>query len=78
MVISLRLLFNAQNKFYCVEYFHYLFEKYYFLNECMLIVIPTRNRIKELTNTLNFLYSNKFFFKKIVIADSSELKIKKK
>ena len=29
----------------------------------MLIVIPTRNRIVELTNTLNFLESNKFFFK---------------
>jgi GT2 family glycosyltransferase len=42
----------------------------------MLIVIPTRNRIKELTNTLNFLESNKFFFKKIVIVDSSNLEIK--
>jgi len=44
----------------------------------MLIVIPTRNRIKELTNTLNFLDSNKFFFKKIVIVDSSKLEIKEK
>jgi hypothetical protein len=44
----------------------------------MLIVIPTRNRIKELTNTLNFLQSNKFFFKKIVIVDSSKLEIKEK
>jgi GT2 family glycosyltransferase len=43
----------------------------------MLIVIPTRNRIKELTNTLNFLESNKFFFKKIVIVDSSDTEIKK-
>ena len=43
----------------------------------MLIVIPTRNRIKELTNTLNFLESNKFFFKKIVIVDSSDSEIKK-
>lgn len=42
----------------------------------MLIVIPTRNRIRELTNTLNFLESNKFFFKKIVIVDSSNLEIK--
>jgi hypothetical protein len=44
----------------------------------MLIVIPTRNRIKELTNTLNFLDSNKFFFERIIIVDSSELEIKKK
>ena len=44
----------------------------------MLIVIPTRNRIKELTNTLNFLDSNQFFFKKIVIVDSSRLEIKQK
>ena len=43
----------------------------------MLIVIPTRNRIKELTNTLNFLELNKFFFKKIVIVDSSNSEIKK-
>lgn len=44
----------------------------------MLIVIPTRNRVKELTNTLNFLDSNQFFFKKIVIVDSSKLEIKQK
>jgi GT2 family glycosyltransferase len=44
----------------------------------MLIVIPTRNRIKELTNTLNFLNNNNFFFKKIVIVDSSNFNIKKK
>ena len=44
----------------------------------MLIVIPTRNRIVELTNTLNFLESNKFFFKKIVIVDSSNSEIKNK
>jgi glycosyltransferase involved in cell wall biosynthesis len=44
----------------------------------MLIVIPTRNRIKELTHTLNFLESNKFFFEKIVIVDSSNLEIKNK
>jgi GT2 family glycosyltransferase len=44
----------------------------------MLIVIPTRNRIHELINTLNFLESNTFFFKKIVIVDSSKLEIKYK
>jgi hypothetical protein len=43
----------------------------------MLVVIPTRNRIEELTNTLIFLESNKFFFKKIVIVDSSIIEIKK-
>ena len=43
----------------------------------MLVVIPTRNRIKELTNKLNFLELNKFFFKKIVIVDSSNSEIKK-
>ena len=44
----------------------------------MLVVIPTRNRIKELTNTLNFLESNNFFFKKLVIVDSSNSEIKNK
>ena len=44
----------------------------------MLIVIPTRNRIQELINTLNFLESNRFFFKKILIVDSSTLEIKGK
>ena len=44
----------------------------------MLIVIPTRNRIVELTSTLNFLELNKFFFKKIVIVDSSNSEIKNK
>ena len=44
----------------------------------MLIVIPTRNRIVELTNTLVFLESNKFFFKKIIIVDSSNSEIKNK
>ena len=44
----------------------------------MLIVIPTKNRLKELTNTLNFLNLNKFFFKKIIIVDASNLEIKKK
>ena len=42
----------------------------------MLIVIPTKNRIQELINTLNFLESNRFFFKKIIIVDSSTLEIK--
>ena len=44
----------------------------------MLIVIPTRNRIQELINTLNSLESNRFFFKKILIVDSSTLEIKGK
>jgi hypothetical protein len=44
----------------------------------MLIVIPTKNRIKELTTTLNFLNKNNFFFKKIVIVDASNFEIKKK
>lgn len=44
----------------------------------MLIIIPTRNRIQELMNTLNFLETNLFFFKKIIIVDSSKLEIKKK
>ena len=44
----------------------------------MIVVIPTRNRINELTNTINFLESNKFFFKKIVIVDSSNSEIKNK
>jgi len=44
----------------------------------MLIVIPTKDRVKELTNTLDFLNVNNFFFKKVVIVDSSNFKIKKK
>ena len=44
----------------------------------MLIIIPTKDRIKELTTTLNFLNLNKFFFKKIIIVDASNLEIKKK
>jgi len=44
----------------------------------MLIVIPTKNRLKELTNTLKFLNLNKFLFKKIIIVDASNLKKKKK
>jgi hypothetical protein len=44
----------------------------------MLIIIPTRNRIQELMNTLNFLEGNAFFFKKIIIVDSSKIEIKEK
>jgi hypothetical protein len=43
----------------------------------MLIIIPTKDRIKELTTTLKFLNLNKFFFKKIIIVDASDFKIKK-
>lgn len=42
----------------------------------MLIVIPTKDRPKELRNTLNFLSLNIFFFKKVVVVDSSNLKNK--
>ena len=44
----------------------------------MLIIIPTKDRLKELTTTLNFLNLNKFFFNKIIIVDSSNFEIKKK
>jgi hypothetical protein len=44
----------------------------------MLIVIPTKDRVKELTNTLDFLNVNNFFFKRVVIVDASNFKIKKK
>jgi GT2 family glycosyltransferase len=43
----------------------------------MIIVIPTRNRINKLLNTLNYLQNNKFFFKKIIIVDSSDMYLKK-
>ena len=36
------------------------------------IVIPTRNRSKMLSKTLNYLSLNKFFFKEIIIVDSSD------
>jgi hypothetical protein len=44
----------------------------------MLVIIPTKDRLKELTTTLNFLNLNKFFFNKIIIVDSSNFEIKKK
>jgi len=44
----------------------------------MIIIIPTRNRIKKLIKTLNFLKKNIFFFKKIIIVDSSDIKLKNK
>ena len=36
------------------------------------IVIPTRNRAKMLNKTLKYLSENKFFFKEIIIVDSSD------
>jgi hypothetical protein len=42
----------------------------------MLILIPTKNRLKELITTLNYLALNSFFFKKVVIVDSSTLEVK--
>jgi hypothetical protein len=44
----------------------------------MLIIIPTKDRIKELTATLKFLNHNNFFFKKIIIVDASNFEIKNK
>ena len=44
----------------------------------MIIIIPTRNRIKKLIKTLNFLKKNFFFFKKIIIVDSSDINFKNK
>jgi hypothetical protein len=43
----------------------------------MLIIIPTKDRIKELKTTLSFLNNNNFFFKKIIIVDASNFQIKK-
>ena len=42
----------------------------------MIIIIPTKNRIKELIKTLNYLNINSFFFKKIIIVDSSSFETK--
>ena len=36
------------------------------------IVIPTRNRVEMLIKTLKYLSENKFFFKEIIIVDSSD------
>ena len=38
------------------------------------IVIPTRNRTIEIKKTLEYLSKNRFFFKEIIIVDSSDLK----
>ena len=38
----------------------------------LTIVIPTRNRLKLLTKTLMHLKKNNFFFRKIIIVDSSD------
>jgi len=42
----------------------------------MIIIIPTRNRIKKLIKTLNFLKKNIFFFNKVIIVDSSDINLK--
>ena len=44
----------------------------------MIIIIPTRNRIKKLIKTLNFLKKNIFFFKRVIIVDSSDIHLKNK
>ena len=43
----------------------------------MIIIIPTKDRPNELINTINFLVSNSFFFREVIIVDSSDLQIKK-
>ena len=42
------------------------------------IVIPTRNRSKLLSKTIEHLKKNNFFFKDIIVVDSSDIKEKKK
>ena len=37
------------------------------------IIIPTRDRTSKIINTLNFLENNSFFFKEIIIVDSSDI-----
>ena len=44
----------------------------------LTIVIPTRNRLELLTKTLMYLKKNKFFFKEVIIVDSSDKTEKKK
>ena len=44
----------------------------------LTIVIPTRNRINLLTKTLTSLKKNDFFFREVIIVDSSDKKEKKK
>lgn len=43
----------------------------------MIIIIPTKDRPNELIKTINFLATNIFFFKEVIIVDSSNLQIKK-
>jgi hypothetical protein len=43
----------------------------------MIIIIPTKDRPNELIKTINVLASNIFFFKEVIIVDSSDLQIKK-
>ena len=38
----------------------------------LTIVIPTKNRLELLTKTLMHLKKNKFFFKDVIIVDSSD------
>ena len=38
------------------------------------IIIPTRNRYNKLINTISYLSKNSFFFKELIIVDSSENK----
>jgi len=44
----------------------------------LTIVIPTRNRLKLLTKTLTHLKKNNFFFREIIIVDSSDKEKKRK
>ena len=44
----------------------------------LTIVIPTRNRLRLLSKTLEHLEKNSFFFKDIIVVDSSDIKEKKK
>ena len=44
----------------------------------LTIVIPTRNRLELLTKTLMHLKRNNFFFKEVIIVDSSDKLEKKK
>ena len=40
------------------------------------VVIPTRNRYQKLIKTINYLSKNSFFFREIIIVDSSDKKAK--
>ena len=40
------------------------------------IIIPTRNRHLKLIKTINYLSKNSFFFREIIIVDSSDKKAK--